>query len=355
MLRQRLLLGLISAALLGWLPAARPAQAQPITLQPVGFAATNERLRQIDVRGEYAYVLSDSLPRLDIYSIADPAAPQLIGSYSERSAIIDMLIVGDYLYLGTSRQILQVLSLADPARPQPVLPASLDGEGVNLAYAQGHLFVALGLTGVRVYSLADPAHPQAVGAIDWRRAEPSLTWVAYDVIAWRDTLYVSVENGHSAISRRLFVVDAGDPAAPVHVNQTEWRIDTARLAGARDGYGYQMDYPGAFAVLDLRDPAAITRTGVLSGTSTSEAGVVDWAGRYAYLAGNAGVRAIDISDPAAPALAGSALAGSATDDLVVRGRYVYVAASNGLHILTNGLALDQRQYLPAVGAPGSGG
>jgi hypothetical protein len=333
-------------------PAGPAAQARALTVAPalVGFAPTSAPLRAVAVQGGYAYVLGQTQTQLDVFAIVDPAMPQLAGTYTATSAITDIVLTPSHLYVATAGDGLRVLSLADPAHPAEVGAFTLFPEATSLTLGPGYLLLTAGVSGLRVLSLADPAHPAEVGAIVWVNSVTSQTWLAYDAVLSGRYAYVSASNLRSGIYRQVFIVDLLDPAHPIHVAQSELRVDIETLLEVRDGYGYLGSFLGELMVLDLRVPTAITVSGSIDLEAPVQAGVL--FGRYAYVGVEDGLRVVDVSDPTAPAPAGAALDGISVHDLALRGSYLYVAGQNGLSILTLGVALDQRVYLPAVYAAG---
>lgn len=348
--RPRFLILLVAALLAGLPPVTGRAQVSslPITLEPVGFAPISDGLRQIEVYGEYAYVQGDG--GLQIYSIATPATPHFMSRLNELSVILDMLIVDSYLYLATSRHTVRVYSLADPANPQPIGRYRFDGEAIALGATPGYLYVAFGVAGVAIYSFADPAYPALIGTFNWWR-EPPTTWVAWDVAVFGQRLFVTTLGDPWGSSRRLTLGDISDPAVPRPIPQREVVLDSSVLLEADSRHAYVANQNGTLDVFDLRDPQVMPRVGgVKTGVSVIAA---KRAGPYLYAAGAGGITAIDTSVPTAPVVAGSELSPRGATDLVARGRYLYVASATGLHILTNGLDLSRRHYLPAVSVPGA--
>jgi len=334
-------------------PVTPPVQARGgfITPELVGFAATNGPLNTVHVMGGYAYVVSQNQSRLDVFTITDPTMPQLAGSYTATSAITDIEVTSTHLYVATNANGLRVLSLVDPAHPQEVGAFTQFPQVFSTSLGLGYLVIAVGGAGLRVLSLASPAMPAEIGAIDWQDSSPSTTWLTYGVVIEGRFAYVSASNLRSSIYRDVFVVDLALPTNPMAVEQSELRIDVETLHAVWGSYGYLTSMVEGLTVVDLRDPTAITVTGLLDTTAIRSTNAIAPFGYYGYMATADGVKVVDVSNPAAPTEVGSALAGTGANGLVVDGTYLYVAGQDGLYILTHGLQLDQKVYLPRIHFP----
>ena len=171
---------------------------------------------------------------------------------------------GNYLYVGTGVTV-TAWDMGDPTRPVVASRTSAapePGPVRALAMVGDYLYAAWNTPsdtgGITVYSLADPAHPVAVAEID--------DYIASDfkrpagLAAAGDYVYVGdADNG-------LVVLDASNPLAPANI-------------GMVDGV-YEFDAMGVFGSQLLT-----------TGTS---------------FIGDRLVHVVDISDPAAPVLAGDA-------------------------------------------------
>ncbi len=131
------------------------------------------------VFGDYAYVIDDHYQGgqgssyLDALSLANPAAPQIqdsvvvTGLYEESTFHIPLQVSSGYLYFAGSLGPFQVFSLADPAHPQLAGSCDIPGYGsawaVDMAIAGNHAYVADHYGGVVIMNISDPAHPTFSG------------------------------------------------------------------------------------------------------------------------------------------------------------------------------------------------
>lgn len=176
------------------------------------------------------------------------ACPDLIGTVPHGPCWA-VAAAGDHAYFG-SGAVLMVADITDPSTPIVVgeleLPADIDG----IAISNGSAFLACGSQGLWVVDVTDPTAPVIAGA--------------YTSSLWPVSLDVSG--------------------------------DLAYVANAAN--------PESLVILDVSDPAAITKLGSVWGLLVSVYDVTV-AGTYAFLVGDGdGLKIVDVSDPTAPTLVG---------------------------------------------------
>lgn len=212
------------------------------------------------------------------------------------------------------------------------------------------------LAGLHILNISDPTAPARIG---WCEAEGALG-VAVHSAPLRDgmagspgEMYAYVAAGGSG----LHVVDVSDPVAPVETGlydtpgvaqgvavhsygasrRTEQQapLRDSMAGGPGDLYAYVADGDAGLRVVDVSDPAAPAEVGsydtpgkawdvvVASGPGGTLAYVVD----LDFSGVNNGLRIIDVSDPAAPTQVGSYSAGGGcwTWGVAVVGNYAYIA------------------------------
>ncbi|HEY6943292.1 hypothetical protein, partial [Dokdonella sp.] len=193
---------------------------------------------------------------------------------------------GDYLYVGTGATV-NVWDMTDPSQPAYVGrtgAAPAPGPISALAVVGDHLYAAwssMGTSaGITIYSLADPAHP--VGAAEYDDYVVSDFFGPVGLVASGSHLYLGdAQNG-------LFVLDASNPLAPSVVGQTSdiYAFDAMALNGTQlltSGSSFLGDRL-VYAV-DVSDPAApsVEGSAVLDGGSVLRAVLTDG---YAIGVGN---------------------------------------------------------------------
>lgn len=150
-----------------------------------------------------------------------------------------------------------------------------------------------------------------------------------------DTYAVAVAGGYAylGVGLRLLVVDVSDPGRPRAIGKAlefSGVIQDIHIIGDRI---YLAAGEAGLRLIDASDPAALVEIGSYDTSGNSRAVHVD--GAYAYVADNwEGLRVIDISDPARPVLAGAADTDGPALDVFIVANYAYVAADeDGLRIV----------------------
>ncbi|MFQ5518265.1 MAG: LVIVD repeat-containing protein, partial [Acidimicrobiia bacterium] len=116
------------------------------------------------------------------------------------------------------------------------------------------------------------------------------------VAVWGNYAYIGM-------GPRLVILDVADPAHPRVVGQTAPLPGVVWDVAVAGGYAYLADYDAGLRIIDVSQPAAPAEVGSFDSPGYAEGVAV--AGGYAYLAdGYAGLRIIDVSQPAAPAEVG---------------------------------------------------
>jgi len=277
------------------------------------------------VAGNYAYVLQSE--KLNIVDISNPTAPVVVGAYGETGScwFVDIRVVGSYAYVADLDKGLVILDVSDPTAPAFVSMLSessiIDRIEVigTYAYLMGHY--------IDVVDISDPMAPSHAATGELPGGFPMATSVQGDF------LYVSdVNNG-------LEIVDVSNPVAPTVVGNydfvsTGYEMNTYGLDVA-GSFAYVANDSFGLAVIDVSDPAVPALVTYLGQTAPGQA--VSVVGGYAYtVAGFWGtyprINAVDISNPAAPAIAGGCPLGSWTFRMVTQGDYAYVFGRNLLAI-----------------------
>jgi hypothetical protein len=133
---------------------------------------------------------------LEIFSIANPRAPRLVGSCGLASAVSGLCISGGMAYIAGSSVF--IVNITDPVHPSMEGEYNCDAVGVSVV--DTILYVAAWLQGLRIVSVADPTNPREIAVC-------SLEGRAWDVVVANGTAYVG--------GTFLRLVDVRNPASPV--------------------------------------------------------------------------------------------------------------------------------------------
>ncbi len=208
--------------------------------RPLGFV----QFRDIAVRGDYVYG-ADSYHGLVTYSVVDPAHPESLSCWSLGGYYpFYVLVEEDYAY-ATNGGELHVFSLANPAAP--VLLGSMEFSGWIMRASNGYLY-ACSLDQLYIYSLANPATPQLLGSC-------SLPFIwggsVRDFAISGDYAYLAYYAGG------VQIIDIANPNQPAVVGSVEGSYVLAAAASGNTLVFYRRpsNYHNAMIyVMDLTDP-----------------------------------------------------------------------------------------------------
>ena len=143
---------------------------------------------------------------------------------------------------------------------------------------------------------------------------------------------VAVRAGTAYVAQgsRLLVVDVSSSAAPTLAGVTSPLPEKVWAVAVRGDYAFLAVGSAGLRVIDVSDPAHPIEVGHWQGAEAASQLAV--AGELAYLIVEGGLAVLDVSDPTAPQEV--AFYEVAANDIVVDGNYVYLAAALGLQILS---------------------
>ena len=270
---------------------AGTAGAQSLRLFDAGGGSVSAPATQ----GDYLYIGTGMT--VATWNLADPGHPALV----DRSApnghgpIGGIAVVGDYLYAAWYTTLddggLTIYSLADPAHPQVVAEVDdyvdSDYKRPSAIVASGdHVFVGDADNGLVVLDASDPLHPAFLAQ--------NFDVSAFDSMAVFGNRLLTFGNGF--IGRSISVVDISDPAAPSVAGSAD--VDFAFLrAILTDGYAIAVGYD--LGIYDLSDPANIS---LVFDAPIDLATQAVRHGDTLYLIGGSGIQVWDFATPSAPAL-----------------------------------------------------
>ena len=266
-------------------------------IRPVGYYSDSSVLNYpygLAVRNGYAYVVnfSGAAGSIDIavFDVSNPASPALVSTFKDGTNLNGnavMPVVSDkYLVVSNYTDRLAVIDISNPHSLTTVATVT-DGTNLN--------------------------------TVNWMKWQGSF-------------IYASMCNGGAAPT--LTIVDMTNPLVPVvRGHLTDARLTCSFYSDVYGRYAYlpqDRNNPSAappgtttFAVVDVSDPDNPTVTGVLNDTHLAFA-QVQVVGSVAYVLSSGGLAAINVSNPAAPALIstlGSPLAGG--NPMAVQWPYAY--------------------------------
>ncbi|MFB3909713.1 MAG: FlgD immunoglobulin-like domain containing protein [Candidatus Eisenbacteria bacterium] len=243
------------------------------------------------LRQPIAIVCSSTSPGLlHVIDGTNPTTPPVLGSapwYQEHEVVVE----GALAYTGAPDPALEIFSIADPSAPQLVGYRPLEREisGLALYHAGGETYACAAerYAGVQIVRVTNPSSPQTVGAVDTPGSPREIVV---------DGSYAYVADG----SGGLQIVDLTNPAAPQIVGHYSVP-DRAYDVVVQGSYAYIADITAGLLVVDVSDPSSPSLVGSLDPPGDFLG--IDIDGSVVYLTSEmVGVHLIDVTNPAAPQL-----------------------------------------------------
>lgn len=232
-------------------------------------------LHAVAVAGDYAYLIDQNFGIM-VFDVSVPLAPAYAGQV-EGSGEGGILVAGDRLYSGSSPGLM-IFSLEKPARPAPLC--------------------AVNSTGVPVAFVAEGEH-----------------------------IYAAIPE-----RAQIDILDCTPPISPAPLDELVFYSYPSDLDLAADGYAYLSCNMDGLAIIDARDPGALTLQGYAAGLARAVETVI--VGDYAYVAASyGGFQIVDISEPDGAHVVGGLPLSGYTLSLDVVGDLAYVADLEALNII----------------------
>jgi hypothetical protein len=334
------------------------APVLPTILTPDSLNTTGNYIK---ISGNYAYT-SGEYYGVNIFDISDPENPAWISKIRTTNWQEGGLGLKDhYLYIPNQpgANTLSVIDVADPYNPVIVAEVPNSGFNENITVDGDIAYICNGTTGFTLFDISEPESPVSITTVDTEGR----------------TLDTDVSGGFAYIADEangLVIMDV-DPPEETSIVTTVPVDDEANGVIYNDGYVYVFDYkvgvqvvdvdpvesasivhtvPTAnggylktawdgeivgntifiahgekFSVVDITDPLTATEIGTLEypGDYTTDIAI---SGNYALLPDwDSGFKAIDISDPSMPTIAGYEYSPGSSTDIAVSGNFAF--AGNG--------------------------
>jgi hypothetical protein len=100
---------------------------------------------------------------LQVLDLADPADPQIAGSFLVRGTAEAVAVSGHHAFLADGVEGFLVLDVSDPAKPRRVGLAPGTHQARSIAVAGRFAYVADATLGIRLFDIGDPTRPREVG------------------------------------------------------------------------------------------------------------------------------------------------------------------------------------------------
>jgi len=335
--------------------AAAPMDAPTLRLH--GYAEA------IAVTGHYALVAA-GVGEMQVVDMADPVQPTLAGALALPGYALDLAVAGDYAYVIDRYHGMTIIAIAQPTAPDPTGHYATPGFTHNVDVIDTRAFVTTAPQGaVHLVDLTDPAHTYQTGwvatldaaeavavagryayvaggysgleVMDLAAADGPMRVARLDGPGYVQAVQLTGDYAYVAAEGGLQIIDVTTPTQPREVAcycGTGAITDVAVAGGNPLGTAVLLGDSGRLQWLDLTNPAAPELVASLhvSGRATA----VAYANGYAYVAaGTEGLRIVAF-DAGAPTDIGVYAAPGAVNDVVVTGRYAYLALMDqGVEVL----------------------
>lgn len=161
---------------------SQPSTARLLGTLPLDVVSYGARSRVL-LKGSHAFVNESYAVR--ILDISSPESPNVVASFSDDNNIIDMVMTGNYLYLGgkSNSKKIRAVDISNPLTPVAAGVFNDAIYGTALAAEGSTLYVAGGWYGLNVLDYRDPAAP--VRAARYYAGDLELI----DVAVYKDRIY----------------------------------------------------------------------------------------------------------------------------------------------------------------------
>ncbi len=317
-------------------------------------------------------------PGISAINVSDPATPttsSFLGALAAASgSAFTPFYAGGKVYTAYGTAGLRIIDVTNASLPTALSTLPLGGESRGVVAAGNYAYVAAMDSGVHVIDVTDAGAPVKLGTINTSRARGIAINGNYVYVATRDSGLVvldisapatpawltnvtgiDVENVATAgnvLGTSLYgsvrFYDITDPSNPVEGGTTEdLRVGNEGFAiGGNHAYVPDGDSLKIFDITNILTPAMVSK--IRTGGYGYAAAV---SGNYCYVASEGtGVRAIDITDPAAPVEAGFYDGVPQSRGIAADGGTVYATEKlDGLSVYKNDLvtAIGDDETLPA--------
>jgi hypothetical protein len=285
--------------------------SNPADPTPVGTLAGT--MGGVAMAGQYAYALlyvagNPGHYDLVVVSLAVPSAPAIVGRTTVGGGG-DVKVVGSLAYVAAAAAGLQIVDVSNPAAPRIVGTANTPGSAKAVAVANGYAYVA---------------DTSTLQVIDVRNS--SAPFVAGSLASAANAVAVAGTRAYAVNGSQLLVIDVATPTSPRLLSATDSR---GAQAVAAMGNVVLLASPmvdhsantGGLYVEDASIPTSpVVRANALGGFPSAD---VAATGTLAAVAGNTGLKVVDVSNPAFPRSVGTLVAASMMK-VAMAGQYAYV-------------------------------
>lgn len=337
--------------------------SNPAAPAQLGISYAGDSILDVAVKDGYAYLLMcktidpfSCSSEFAIVNIQNPALPVEAAVFSAGSTNLKIAVYGDYLYrLGNG--LLEIFDISTPGSLDVVGSKGASGSNIKIIGSKAVFWDSA----IRIWDLSDPADPADMGQVSLSRFLPP-----YGAAGAGNTLFVTsratgtiaavelsaapfVEIGRYASFGNpvdaaqagdkllladayysMYVLDNSLPISPTRVFTYDLQLQNPADLTVQGDTAYLFG-PGGMEIVDVSNPNEPVFASTYSAGALINDSII--AGDFAYLAinhsANDSLQIVDVSNPAAPALRGSAgMSCHQGKGLALNGRYLYLNESS---------------------------
>jgi len=318
-------------------------------------------IMDVAVQGTFLYATGYVQDSLRIFNVADPRNPVQVGACSDSG--FPMCVSGDYCYLA-DRGGVNIIDVSNPAAPYRTGKTGGGGIALSVAVRDSLCFFGVDNSTLQIYNVRNPASPYFLGSLSGTQPADLYLPETNDTVLYTSTFeIVSIadpssprriglvyppgwEYGVAAVPALNYalVADCFDGMVTINItNPTAPSIDTFLFnAGLSEdvcldqGRAYVAQHQAGLRILDVTNPASPyllgqadtlgTRPSTHTAVARDSFAFVGWTGVPYF-------RSFDVSDPHHPALAGGLDIVNPAEDMVLRDSFAYVAELGCLQVV----------------------
>lgn len=265
---------------------------------------------------------------LDIFGLADPDAPTLIGSRrfaagARSVALVDTLAFVVWGGFDTDGSALSIVDIAEPTQPVVLSTVWSMSKATTIAVSGGRAYLGGGfryrdMDGfVDVIDVSDPRNPLPEGSVE------NLEFPLQGIAVNGDAVYATSADPWF-FRGGFYVIDVSAPGKPVlvHTDRREARVFGPCVA---DGIVYFCEFRIDGGLRYAIAPGDVRPKALSTVTSSADIYAVDLVASLAYTTDAASsLRITDLTDPTHPQLLGSMTTPARAEAIEVQGSYAYL-------------------------------
>lgn len=287
----------------------------------IGYVETPNYAESVLVKGDYAYV-ADTESGVQIIDISQPRSPQVVAFFDTARPVLDVAVSDDgkTLFIVDERNLYSI-DITTPATPQVIQSVDDDRFGGKTLYLEGSRLYISRYDGLPIIDVTDPADMTLIGNNDLSEAAS-----ANDIHVVGGIVYL-VNDG-------LKILDARNPSNITLLGSMDTEAnglflvnDIAFIAAGEDGV----------RAINVADPASLIEVNTFGPdhglVAQREADSIFVHDNIAYVGAKGTVQVWDVQDLAKPELLGQTISRTRTDSLVVQDKLAYVVGYSGLEVI----------------------